>query len=125
MEVSFKKARDFAVLYSMKMRASKAEGGESVHISGAEKILAEKELGENTAALIDRALHHAKGEADFINLKIEAAPREEIAFIEALSVSTLEVATPEEGRAAIIAAAERSEERRVGKECRSRWSPYH
>src|SRR2546426_10602124 len=24
-----------------------------------------------------------------------------------------------------VAAAERSEERRVGKECRSRWSPYH
>ena len=27
--------------------------------------------------------------------------------------------------AAKIAALERSEERRVGKECRSRWSPYH
>src|SRR2546426_2647106 len=27
--------------------------------------------------------------------------------------------------AAIIASAARSEERRVGKECRSRWSPYH
>src|SRR2546425_12727467 len=26
---------------------------------------------------------------------------------------------------ALRAAAERSEERRVGKECRSRWSPYH
>ena len=26
---------------------------------------------------------------------------------------------------ALGAAAERSEERRVGKECRSRWSPYH
>ena len=25
----------------------------------------------------------------------------------------------------IVPAAERSEERRVGKECRSRWSPYH
>ena len=25
----------------------------------------------------------------------------------------------------IVAAAPRSEERRVGKECRSRWSPYH
>ena len=25
----------------------------------------------------------------------------------------------------IMALAERSEERRVGKECRSRWSPYH
>ena len=24
-----------------------------------------------------------------------------------------------------VGAAERSEERRVGKECRSRWSPYH
>src|SRR2546426_5926951 len=27
--------------------------------------------------------------------------------------------------AAILMARERSEERRVGKECRSRWSPYH
>src|SRR6266567_2926087 len=27
--------------------------------------------------------------------------------------------------AAIQAVADRSEERRVGKECRSRWSPYH
>src|SRR6266513_5052285 len=27
--------------------------------------------------------------------------------------------------ALVAAAAERSEERRVGKECRSRWSPYH
>ena len=28
-------------------------------------------------------------------------------------------------RQGAIAPAERSEERRVGKECRSRWSPYH
>src|SRR2546429_7062387 len=28
-------------------------------------------------------------------------------------------------RPAFLAFAERSEERRVGKECRSRWSPYH
>jgi len=28
-----------------------------------------------------------------------------------------------EGAAAVVSA--RSEERRVGKECRSRWSPYH
>ena len=27
--------------------------------------------------------------------------------------------------AILLIAAERSEERRVGKECRSRWSPYH
>ena len=29
------------------------------------------------------------------------------------------------GENTIQFAAERSEERRVGKECRSRWSPYH
>src|SRR2546427_13137533 len=29
------------------------------------------------------------------------------------------------GRASLGALARRSEERRVGKECRSRWSPYH
>ena len=29
------------------------------------------------------------------------------------------------GLSADLATAERSEERRVGKECRSRWSPYH
>ena len=34
-------------------------------------------------------------------------------------------ATKEDVDAAVAAAAERSEERRVGKERRSRWSPYH
>ena len=34
------------------------------------------------------------------------------------------VAVMEGGEAVVIANA-RSEERRVGKECRSRWSPYH
>src|SRR5689334_24526004 len=30
-----------------------------------------------------------------------------------------------QGDEPLVAAAARSEERRVGKECRSRWSPYH
>ena len=30
-----------------------------------------------------------------------------------------------DGEGSFRAAVERSEERRVGKECRSRWSPYH
>ena len=34
----------------------------------------------------------------------------------------MDVTTPEQAK---IAEAARSEERRVGKECRSRWSPYH
>ena len=32
---------------------------------------------------------------------------------------------PERFREACRACPDRSEERRVGKECRSRWSPYH
>ena len=32
---------------------------------------------------------------------------------------------PSEGGIAILGDVFRSEERRVGKECRSRWSPYH
>ena len=59
-------------LYSLKMRASKETAHGSEHISGAEKILHEPELGANMEALLERALHHAKGRADFINLKIEA-----------------------------------------------------
>ena len=47
--------------------------------------------------------------------RLEDAPRV------VASVSTLFVATIVAG----FAAAARSEERRVGKECRSRWSPYH
>ena len=33
--------------------------------------------------------------------------------------------TDHHGVEALVAQVERSEERRVGKECRSRWSPYH
>ena len=39
---------------------------------------------------------------------------------ELVKVATTEVATD-----AIVEGEVRSEERRVGKECRSRWSPYH
>jgi len=40
-------------------------------------------------------------------------------------VDRLRRADPDAGPAAVVAKLERSEERRVGKECRSRWSPYH
>src|SRR5919197_1255414 len=60
-----------------------------------------------------------------------------IAFWVAITVSTLVFgllllwSAPRAGEAVALAARERvgasirSEERRVGKECRSRWSPYH
>src|SRR5256885_12045644 len=44
---------------------------------------------------------------------------------EALSARGLSAAEIEQLIAARAQARQRSEERRVGKECRSRWSPYH
>lgn len=89
-------------LFSMKMRASRTEGKATSHVSGAEKILSESELAENAGALIGRALHHVKGDADYIQLKIEKAAPENIAHIDALPVRTVEAADAAEGRAAIL-----------------------
>ena len=85
-------------IYSLKMRASKHTGSIQEHVSGAEKILSQQELPQQMEALLSRALHHAKGKADFINLKIEAVAPENLKYIEALPVSTHEAATPAEGR---------------------------
>src|SRR3712207_7703145 len=38
---------------------------------------------------------------------------------------TADAATPEDADDVVLLGPLRSEERRVGKECRSRWSPYH
>ena len=75
----------------MKMRASRTDGETTLHVSGAEKILSEPELVLNARALIERALRHAKGDADYIQLKIEKATPESIEYIDALPVHTIEV----------------------------------
>ena len=85
-------------IYSLKMRASKHTGSIQEHVSGAEKILSQQELPQQMEALLSRAMHHAKGKADFINLKIEAISSESLKYIEALPVSTHEAANPAEGR---------------------------
>ena len=82
----------------MKMRASR----NGAHVSGAERLLSEEELAENAGAMIRRALHHAKGDADFVQLKLERVREEEITYVEALPVRTVETATPAEGQAAIL-----------------------
>src|SRR3712207_9342015 len=59
--------------------------------------------------------------------KMEARARD---TLKGLSVTTIRsvrqtVAGLSGGQRQSVAVAKRSEERRVGKECRSRWSPYH
>jgi len=54
-------------LYSVKMRSS--AGG--IHISGAERIVDERDIEEVVKQLVRRALTHPRGKPDFINLKVE------------------------------------------------------
>ena len=78
-------------LSCVKMRASL----DGAHISGAERIVAARDVPKTVASLVSRALSHEKGSPDFINVKVEASgdPRR----IPALKVVTETVSTPEEG----------------------------
>ena len=90
------------MLYSLKMRASQSKNGQNQHISGAERILQANDLKSNIDALINRALHHSKGQPDFINLKIEAVAEDEIEYVEALPVTTVEVPNAAMGQKMIL-----------------------
>ena len=82
------------ILFSLKMRA--AAGNR--HISGAEKLLPEAAVGAFAGALLERALHHANGKPDFINLKLESVAPEEVLELQALPVRTVEVPDAAAGR---------------------------
>ena len=80
-------------LFSLKMRASR----EGRHISGAEKILPESALPTHLQSLLERAAHHANGEPDFVNFKIERIPADSVLHLDALPVRSLTADTPEAG----------------------------
>ena len=75
-------------LYSVRMRAAQGgpheKGGH--HISGAERIVKLEEVGTIAQSLADRALHHSKGTADFINITVDLIPPEKIIYIDCLKV---------------------------------------
>lgn len=77
-----------AELYSVRMRAAQGgpheKGGH--HISGAERIVKLEEVGAIAQSLTDRALHHSKGTADFINITVDLIPPEKITYIDCLKV---------------------------------------
>ena len=75
-------------LYSVRMRA--AQGGPHEngghHISGAERIVTLNQVGSIAQSLAERALHHSKGTADFINITVDLIPSETITYIDCLKV---------------------------------------
>ena len=81
----------YGALFSVKMRASR----KGAHISGAERIVPEEAIPQLAAVMAERALEHAKGKPDFINIKVETAP--DPLRLPALAVSTHEAHGPEEG----------------------------
>ena len=80
-------------LFSLKMRASRG----ARHISGAEKILAPADVPAHLQSLLDRAMHHANGEPDFVNFKLERLPADSVLHLDSLPVRSLTAETPEDG----------------------------
>jgi 6-carboxyhexanoate--CoA ligase len=82
------------------MRA--AEGGAhecgGQHISGAERLLREECLEDIAKKMIQRALTHSRGKADFINLTIETVAEEAIKQIPLLPIATHPVDSVQSGR---------------------------
>jgi len=77
------------MLYSIKMRSAQQLAAGPRHISGAERIVNKDKVDKTTLAMIERAFAHERGQADFINIKIEAVASEKIVQVSQLPVHTL------------------------------------
>ncbi|MDI3534461.1 MAG: 6-carboxyhexanoate--CoA ligase [Thermosediminibacterales bacterium] len=91
-------------LYNVRMRAARGgrheAGGE--HVSGAERIVSGEALKKTVDSLLERALKHSKGKADFISITLEEIKEEEIVYIPPLPITTVEVENYIEGRKGVI-----------------------
>lgn len=87
------------MLYSIRMRAAKGGAHElgGTHISGAERLVTKEELSKIAEKMIWRALHHSKGVADFISLKIDEIKPEDIQTIPCLSIKNFNANSVNEG----------------------------
>ena len=80
-------------LYSIKMRASEKKK----HISGSEKIINYDQIDRCVKQLIQRGMRHPKGNPDLLNIKVEKIEQENILYLDALPVSTIEVENYQDG----------------------------
>lgn len=80
------------MLYSIRMRSAQGGAHENGghHISGAERLISKQDLSKIAENLIQRALTHEKGKADFIRLTIEEINSQDIITIPMLHMETYE-----------------------------------
>lgn len=78
------------MLYSVRMRAAQGaaheDGGR--HISGAERLVKQSQIGTIVQDMLGRAFSHTRGQADYINISVEAVLRESIRRVPLPPVST-------------------------------------
>lgn len=77
------------MLYSIKMRSAKQEGSVQRHISGAERIVKKDKVDAVVQSMVQRAMNHDRGQADFINLKIEEISTPDLLYIDQLPIYSL------------------------------------
>jgi 6-carboxyhexanoate--CoA ligase len=88
------------------MRAAQGAAHESGgrHISGTERLISRDQILEVTQDMIKRAFSHSRGQADFINVTVEAVALQSVYRAPLLTVSTIDVEDAAAGRAAAQAA---------------------
>lgn len=92
------------MVYSVRMRASQGGPHETGgrHISGAERIVERHRLSEVAAAMVERALSHSRGTADFVNVAIEAIDTAAVKHVPLLPARTVPAAGVKACRAAAV-----------------------
>lgn len=88
------------MVFSIRMRAAQGgaheKGGR--HISGAERLVGEDALSRTAGEMVERALHHSKGRADFIRITMEEVDPASTKEIEPPAIREYEGKTMEETR---------------------------
>lgn len=88
------------MLYSVKMRAAQyaahEDGGK--HISGAERIVNMECVTTVINSMVSRAFRHSRGQADFIQIKVETVAEADIAYVPVLAVQKVDCAEAITGR---------------------------
>ncbi len=83
-------------MYSVRMRSRR----HSQHHSGAERLVPSDEVEQVAAAMIRRALHHSRGQAETIELVIDELDSEQIEYAVLPDVQTWQVSDFQQGRRA-------------------------